>query len=239
MTSRRAFTLIELLVVIAIIAILAALLLPVLAKAKERSLRIQCLGNLKQLQTGWLMYLGDHNDAMPPNIWDGVPGDDAGSAVGSWVVGNARRDLSPTNLQAGVLWSYNSSLGVYHCPADRSTGNDHQTPRLRSYSSLNYLGSDSDDTSVYFSRAKHKGNQLRNTSAILAFACEDADSINDGILLVDPPPASSWHDLPAFRHSRGDTMSFTDGHVEYWKWHAGPPDETNDLVRMQMALPEP
>jgi len=231
--------LIELLVVIAIIAILAALLLPVLAKAKERSLRIQCLGNLKQLQMGWLMYVGDHSDAMPPNVWDGVPGDDAGSAAGSWVTGNAHRDLSPTNLQAGVQWSYNPSPGIYHCPADRSLCNDHQTPRLRSYSLLNYLGSASDETSLYFSRTKHKGSQLRNTSTLLAFACEDADTINDGIFLVDPPSSPFWRDLPSARHSGGGTFSFTDGHVEYWKWHTTPPDETNDLARVQSALPEP
>lgn len=101
-----AFTLIELLVVIAIIGILAALLLSVLSTAKDRSRRIECLGNLKQLQNGWQLYLGDHNDAMPPNHWDGVGGQNAGSAPGSWVVGNAR-ELSPTNIQLGVQWRYN------------------------------------------------------------------------------------------------------------------------------------
>ncbi|HXE41770.1 MAG TPA: prepilin-type N-terminal cleavage/methylation domain-containing protein [Candidatus Baltobacteraceae bacterium] len=237
MDSKRAFTLIELLVVIAIIAILAALLLPVLAKAKERGLRIQCISNLKQLQTGWLMYLSEHNDEMPPNIWDGVPGQDAGSAPGSWVVGNARNDISPTNIQAGVQWQYNSALGIYHCPADKSLANDGKTSRLRSYSLLNYLGSNADDTSPYFSRTKHKGNQITQTSAVLAFTCEDADSINDGIFLVGSPP-DFWRDMPGSRHSQGCTFSFLDGHVEYWKWHSNPPDDTNDLARVQAALPE-
>src|ERR1700743_327782 len=76
----RAFTLIELLVVIAIIAILAAMLLPALAKAKGRALAAQCVSNLKQLQIGWIAYAGDNNDLMMPNS--------PLSAVGaSWVGG--------------------------------------------------------------------------------------------------------------------------------------------------------
>lgn len=64
----RAFTLIELLVVIAIIAILAAILVPVLSKAEERAKRIQCLGNLREIGLGAIMYAGDYNDLVPPGI---------------------------------------------------------------------------------------------------------------------------------------------------------------------------
>ena len=113
----RAFTLIELLVVIAIIGILVSLLLPSLARAKQNAQRIECLNNFKQLQTGWQSYLGEYNDSMPPNIWDGTSGQQAGSKVGSWVVGNALSP-SPTNIQSGVLWPLNPSLGIYHCPTD-------------------------------------------------------------------------------------------------------------------------
>jgi prepilin-type N-terminal cleavage/methylation domain-containing protein/prepilin-type processing-associated H-X9-DG protein len=232
---RRAFTLIELLVVIAIIAILAALLLPALSGAKERGLRTQCTGNLKQLQTGWLMYLGDHNDAMPPNIWDGYPGQEAGSAPGSWVIGNAARDASPTNIQTGVLWPFNSALGVYDCPADRSLTRDGSTTRLRSYSLLSYLGTTPDEP-----RDKQKGSQLKHAATVLAFACEDSDSINDGILFIYAPPTSQWKDLPGWRHSHGSTFSFADGHVEYWRWKSGDaPNDQEDLARVQAALPEP
>src|ERR1017187_8449225 len=234
-----AFTLIELLVVIAIIGILAALLLPVLSTAKDRSRRIECLGNLKQLQNGWLLYLGDHSDAMPPNLWDGVGGHNAGSAPGSWVVGNAR-ELSPTNIQLGVQWRYNPSLGVYHCPLDKSLAADGSTPRFRSYSLLNFLGADPNDTGLNASRNKQRGSQLKQTSTVLAFACEDSDTINDGILFIYSPPGTEWKDLPGSRHSHGCTFSFADGHVEHWKWKSGgQPNDEEDLARVQAALPEP
>ena len=232
-----AFSLMELLAVIAIIAILAALLLPVLSGGKARGQRMQCLNNLKQLQTGWEIYAGDHNDLLPPNLWDGVRGAAAGSAPGSWVVGNVN-DPSPTNIQAGVLWSYNPALAVYHCPVDQSVAPGNARSRLRSYSLLNFLGG-TQDSSPAVMRYKQRLSQVKQTSTVMAFVCEDAGSINDGIFFVYAAPATEWKDYPGYRHSAGCTFSFCDGHVEYWKWEAAQPDDNKDLARVQGALPEP
>src|SRR5437879_4580322 len=141
--SRGAFTLVELLVVIAIIAILAALFLPALAKAKAKAQSTVCLNNLKQLQAAWLLYVTDHNDYMPPNKSRQIQFVQQNVAP-SWVLGNAQRHANPSNLTAGVLFPDVGSVGVYRCPMDKSSvkGSKPPVPRLRSYSLNGHMGGD-------------------------------------------------------------------------------------------------
>ena len=136
-----AFTLIELLVVIAIIAILAALLLPALAGAKAKAWTVGCLSNLKQLDTCWHLYATENSDLLAPNnsIMTYVGTNwSTGAANVSWCPDHARTDTDTTDMRSGVLFPYNTSVGIYHCPADKSvvetaSGQLTTQPRNRSY----------------------------------------------------------------------------------------------------------
>ena len=115
-TSHRvAFTLIELLVVIAIIALLAALLLPALGRAKGEALNAACLSNLKQLQVCAISYTQDNDDWFVPNSFVYLVGSTPNGTFvtrTSWAPGDVRQDTTISNLMQGVLWPYNTVAGI-------------------------------------------------------------------------------------------------------------------------------
>jgi prepilin-type N-terminal cleavage/methylation domain-containing protein/prepilin-type processing-associated H-X9-DG protein len=206
MRRTNAFTLIELLVVIAIIAVLMAILLPALHRAKEQGQRATCLSNVKQLTLAWILYAQDNEDRIVnASTFFSRTGEPAWIGAKWQFTGTPEEQRK--NLMDGVLYKYCNNVDIYRCP----TGIRGEVLTYAIVDALNGATSIPGTTNLMIKRL----SQIKQQSERFVFIDEGKISPDSWTVYYD---RESWWDLPTVRHGDGTNFSFVDGHSEYWKW---------------------
>jgi len=203
MEKSRGFTLIELLVVIAIIAVLMAILMPTLNRAREQGKRAACLNNLRQLTLGWILYADDNDDRI---VQANTGRNDAWVR---WPGYGASEQEQIDNIRSGLLYTYCPEVKLYKCPtgirgelvtyAITDTMNGHDgVPGVKENNLMIY-----------------RRMQIKRPNERVVFLDEGRLSTNSWTIYYDE---ERWWDKVTARHGDGTNWSFADGHSEYWKW---------------------
>jgi len=230
---KKGFTLVELLVVITIIAILVALMLPAINKAKSVGQRVACINNQKQLQMAHMTFSDDHDDKiLYSSAWKHEP-----SAPYAWAPGslNVSQFLNRRFWAKKLpLYPYFKNEDILKCPADKDTVkimNKQGTsikeliPRHRSYSINIHVGGwsgwpvqEDKEWRIY-----HKYNEIEKPSNIFTFIEMPFEFINAGCFRVVMNEGAPTHkvydmDVPGSYHIDGTALAFADGHAETKRW---------------------
>ena len=235
------FTLVELLVVIAIIAVLMAILLPALNRAREQGKRAVCLNNVHTLTLAWMMYC-DENDERLPRAYtdkDGWIQDIPGYRFNPE---KAPRDMQLKALRDGKLFPYLRTTDIFRCPVAKKD-------EFRTYSIPHAMNGGASDGGKIIRRR----TEFTHHASRIVFL-DDFVRDWDACWMVYWSIPSWWNTTP-IRHGYGNTFSFADGHSEWWKWEdqrtikraiecydAGTPEmrsrqENNpDLIRVTKAV---
>jgi len=229
-----------LLVVIAVLAVVVAMLLPALGKARQKARSSQCLNNLRQLTIAWKMYPDDNNGKLVPNgdeynqpasLTDpaGLPG----GRLAQWCPGRqdqqAMLSPDPVNgmnigeawIKMGLLYPYVNTTAIYKCPADQSSISffGQTYPHVRSMSMNTWLGNivPYADTTTVVSCYKKSSLISSGPASLWLFIDENPISINDGSFICIPG-VNQWIDCPASYHNNAGGLSFADGHAQIKRW---------------------
>jgi prepilin-type N-terminal cleavage/methylation domain-containing protein/prepilin-type processing-associated H-X9-DG protein len=234
------FTLVELLVVIAIIALLMAVLLPALNRAREQGKRAVCLSYQKQMATAWMMYADDsddkivNGDAEEYGSWNEPPCTTYGGACASggihykekpwilrdwasppcWPVTVLTVAQKKDQITKGALFRYVKDVKAYKCP--RANADETRSFSVVDQMNVTVIAAAVLNNNVMLIKTRQ---QIKKTYERMIFVddggCEGKTEGGWTVTFQTPP---QWWDPPSARHGDGTTFSFVDGHAEYHKW---------------------